>query len=214
MTAHRIARPAPKPQADLARTPAGAPEARQKFSDLLRQRRESLVPLLDQVPPIEAVECRDDSQSRADDEPVPPPEASPPPPPVHVHGRVPAPPPSPILPAPTPLEGATATRAVEAVAPVDLQGQQLVARVADTIAGFCNERAVSESEGWQVRMALRPDVLPSTTLSLAISPHWLNLRFDIGDPQTRRLVCEHQIELARMLSETLECRREIDITFD
>lgn len=100
------------------------------------------------------------------------------------------------------------------VAAADPAAERMVGRVAQTIASFCNDGAVSESEGWQVRMLLRPEVLPSTTLHLSISPHTLNLRFAIADPQARHIVCSHQQGLVQMLGESLSRPRDIQIAFD
>jgi type III secretion control protein HpaP len=90
----------------------------------------------------------------------------------------------------------------------------LVASVGRTIARFCNERAVNESEGWQVRIPLRPEMLPATTLDLRVSPHWLQLRFETEDARSRDLVLRHRDALGRMLDEALQRRREIAITVD
>ncbi len=83
-----------------------------------------------------------------------------------------------------------------------------------TIAGFCNERAVSDSEGWNVRIELRPDVLANTTLDLAVSAHWLQLRFQAGNAASRRLLSEHEATLRRQLADALDRSREIAITID
>ena len=86
--------------------------------------------------------------------------------------------------------------------------------VADTIAGFCNERAVSDSEGWQVRIVLREDVLPATTLELGVSPHWLQVRFLTGDAAARRLLYEHRDALRTLLAAAQSKAREIAIELD
>ncbi len=86
--------------------------------------------------------------------------------------------------------------------------------VARTIAGFCNERTVGDSEGWSVRIALRADVLEQTTLELSISSCWLQLRFQTVDPESRRLILNHQDELRDQLARKLLRRRDIVITLD
>lgn len=86
--------------------------------------------------------------------------------------------------------------------------------LAATIAGFCNERAVSDSEGWNVRIALRPDVVPDTTLDLAVSAHWLQLRFHAGQPASRRLLYEHETSLREQLAHALARSRDIAIDID
>ena len=90
----------------------------------------------------------------------------------------------------------------------------LLASVAQTIAGFCNERAVDDSEGWNVRMPLRPDLLEDTTLELAISSYWLQLRFLTADARSRRLISQHQDALRGLLRRLLKRQREISIAID
>jgi hypothetical protein len=90
----------------------------------------------------------------------------------------------------------------------------LLASIAQTIAGFCNERAVDDSEGWNVRMPLRPDLLEDTTLELAISSYWLQLRFVSADARSRRLISQHQDALRGLLARTLKRQREISIAID
>jgi type III secretion control protein HpaP len=90
----------------------------------------------------------------------------------------------------------------------------LLASVAQTIAGFCNERAVDDSEGWNVRMPLRPDLFEDTTLELAISSSWLQLRFVTADARSRRLISQHQDALHSLLARLLRRQREISIAID
>jgi len=87
----------------------------------------------------------------------------------------------------------------------------LLASVAHTIAGFCNERAVDDSEGWNVRIPLRPDVLEGTTLELAISSYWLQLRFLTTEPRSRRLISQHEDALCGLLTGLLNRQRDISI---
>jgi type III secretion control protein HpaP len=86
--------------------------------------------------------------------------------------------------------------------------------LAHTIAGFCNDRAVSGVEGWQVQMDLRADLVADTTLHLALSPHWLTLRFQARDARSHDLLFKGRDELARLLESTIAPRREIAISFD
>lgn len=90
----------------------------------------------------------------------------------------------------------------------------VVAAIAQTISRFCNDRAVDDSEGWQVRMPLRPDVLPDTTLALSVSSYWLQLRFETTDSKSRDLLFAHRDALATALEESLNRRREVAITID
>jgi len=104
-------------------------------------------------------------------------------------------------------EGARVAAArVEAAGPVE--------SIAHTIAGFCNERAVADSEGWSVRIALRPDVIESTTLEMTVSSHWLQLRFTTGSERSRRLLCEQEPELRRQLAASLDRQREIAVAIE
>jgi hypothetical protein len=103
-----------------------------------------------------------------------------------------------------------AARVARAAAPT----HPVVAAIAQTISRFCNERAVDDSEGWQVRMPLRPDVLPDTTLALSISSYWLQLRFETTESKSRDLLFAHRDALATVLEESLNRRREVAITID
>lgn len=94
------------------------------------------------------------------------------------------------------------------------QAPPQIRSLASTIAGFCNERAVSDSEGWNVRIQLRPDVVADTTLDLTVSAHWLQLRFHAGQPASRRLLYENETSLREQLSQCLDRSREIAIDID
>lgn len=86
--------------------------------------------------------------------------------------------------------------------------------LARTISQFCNEPAVDDSEGWHVRMPLRADVLPETTLDLSISSYWLQLRFETTSVASRELVLTHRAALVTLLESNLNRRREIAISVD
>ena len=96
----------------------------------------------------------------------------------------------------------------------DAPAHPVVRYLGDTVAAFCNEPAVSDGEGWEVRMPLRQDVLPATTLQLVISAHWLQLRFEVHDVRSRDLICTHRDALALALERQLRRSREISITID
>ena len=83
--------------------------------------------------------------------------------------------------------------------------------VADVVARFCNEHAVDHSEGWSVRMPLRADVLPDTTLELTLSTHALHLRFVTGSAQARSHIASDQQRLHDRLAQLLCRRRDISI---
>jgi type III secretion control protein HpaP len=110
------------------------------------------------------------------------------------------------------LERASGGALVAAAADAPLH--PLVASIGQTVARFCNERAVSESEGWQVRIPLREDVLPDTTLHLALSSYWLQLRFETRSQMARDLLLIHRGALARTLEDALHRRREVAIEID
>lgn len=90
----------------------------------------------------------------------------------------------------------------------------LVAAIADTVARFCNEPAVDHSEGWNVRMPLRDDVLPSTTLDLSVSSCWLQLRFETSSAAARELLFLHRAALVDLLATALNRQRDIAISID
>jgi len=90
----------------------------------------------------------------------------------------------------------------------------VVASIAQTVAGFCNEPAVDQSEGWSVRMPLREDVLPSTTLALTLSSCWLQLRFETTSDAARDLLLIHRDALSDRLATTLSRQRDIAISID
>ena len=93
------------------------------------------------------------------------------------------------------------------------QAHPLVASIAQTVARFCNESAVDNSEGWSVRMPLRDDVLPSTTLDLTVSSCWLQLRFETSSDSARDLLFLHRAALSDLLATALNRQRDIAITF-
>ena len=90
----------------------------------------------------------------------------------------------------------------------------LVASIAQTVARFCNEPQVDDSEGWRVRMPLRGDVLPSTTLDLGVSSCWLQLRFETSSDSARDLLFLHRAALSDLLATALNRQRDIAITID
>jgi hypothetical protein len=86
--------------------------------------------------------------------------------------------------------------------------------VAGTVTEFCNQRGVGGAEGWSVKLPLRPDILPSTTLELSLSSHWLALRFVTADASSRGLLCQHEQPLRDLLAQGLKSQREISITVE
>jgi type III secretion control protein HpaP len=92
--------------------------------------------------------------------------------------------------------------------------QSQIERLAAAIADLCNDPAVAETGEWSVSLALRPDLLPRTTLMAAVSAHCLRLRFISDDPAARDLLLKRRDELHRLLDESLNRRLEISITLD
>ena len=119
--------------------------------------------------------------------------------------------------APTPAMLDTLLRppAVDRARRVDSAGTHpVVASIAGTVARFCNEPAVDHSEGWSVRMPLRDDVLPGTTLDLTISSCWLQLRFETRSDSARDLLFVHRAALTDLLATALNRQRDIAITIE
>jgi Type III secretion protein (HpaP) len=86
--------------------------------------------------------------------------------------------------------------------------------VAQAVSRFCNDPAVGQSDGWQISLALDPDVLRDTKLDVSLSRQWLVLRFSIGDEHTKSVVSGHQVLLEKLLGEAVVPRREISISID
>jgi type III secretion control protein HpaP len=96
----------------------------------------------------------------------------------------------------------------------DPRGHHIVNYVAATVSNFCNDPAVRSSDGWAVRLALNSTILPATTLHLRLSLHWLLLRFDCGDAQSRQVIALHHGTLQSALEDALVPRREVSIDLD
>ena len=202
------ARPAEGPGA--ARQ-AGGGDLRPRFSELLRQRK-TAEPLAGDDRPLpgaafDPVEPVSEEAAQPGEEGAVPAEVEPAPVLAQAQAQDLA---APDL---APGEPAHAPQA-QAAARLSPAEQQQLGRMVDVVARFCNDRAVSDSEGWQVQIELRPDVLPATCLSLSISPLWLCLRFAIRDDRSRQLIMTHRQALADQLEDALVRRREISIGFD
>lgn len=111
-------------------------------------------------------------------------------------------------------EIAAATGAGAVLAAQRRHDRELAQYLAQTVTRFCNDPAVAHGPGWQVRLVLDPEILPDTTLELALSPLWLSLRFASGHARARHLVSSHQHLLQHLLETTLVPRREIAIHLD
>lgn len=112
------------------------------------------------------------------------------------------------------IHPALATKPIPASQISDPLDHQLIEYIATTVTRFCNESAVLDGDGWQIRIALRADILPATTLHLSLSPHWLLLRFETSDERSRHLLSVHQETLKTSLDVALVPRRDVSITCD
>lgn len=113
----------------------------------------------------------------------------------------------PAAPAPTATPEAAALQA-------DVNGGAVVRYLASTVVDFCNDPAVQDGDGWSVRMSLNETVLPSTTLHLSLSRHWLLLRFECDDLGAKRAVSLHREALQVALEQAVSPRREVSIDID
>lgn len=108
------------------------------------------------------------------------------------------------------LPGACEVGAVQ----VDAPGASVVRYLAATVADFCNHPAVHAGDGWTVRLVLNENILPSTTLHLSLSLHWLLLRFDCGDAQSKGVISAHCSTLQSALEDAVSPRRDVSIDID
>ena len=97
---------------------------------------------------------------------------------------------------------------------VDAPGASVVRYLAATVADFCNHPAVHAGDGWTVRLVLNENILPSTTLHLSLSLHWLLLRFDCGDAQSKEVISAHCSALRSVLEDAVSPRRDVSIDID
>lgn len=219
-----------RPRSDASTRPAeAAPKLR--FSDLLKSRRAP-------TPPAEPLRAAFASELETDnveadvlaeesttpderDNPAPLPS-----PPALAQALIDTPTPDPgmseewlesLIPKPEELEEMLAggrrvarAQAVKAAA----MAHPSVASIAQTISRFCNDPAVADSEGWQVSMPMRKDVLPETVLQLSVSPYWLQLRFETTDVSSRDLLFANRDSLNLLLEDSLNRRRDIAIVID
>ncbi len=99
-------------------------------------------------------------------------------------------------------------------AQADPHGRLIIDYVAATICNFCNDKDVQATDGWTVRLSLDESILTSTTVHLNLSLHWLLLRFDCGDAQSRQVIAQHRGALQTALEEAIVPRREVSIDLD
>ncbi len=115
------------------------------------------------------------------------------------------------------VDAAAAAAAAASAMPVDAAARPVVDAaqyVAQAVSRFCNDPAVSQSDGWQVSLELDADVLRDTKLDVSLSRQWLVLRFRIGDEHTKSVVSQHQVLLEKLLDEAVVPKREISISID
>lgn len=99
-------------------------------------------------------------------------------------------------------------------AQADPNGRLIIDYVAATISNFCNDKDVQATDGWTVRLLLDESILASTTVHLSLSLHWIVLRFDCGDAQSRQVIAQHCGALQTALEEAIVPRREVSIDLD
>ena len=99
-------------------------------------------------------------------------------------------------------------------AQADPNGRRVIEYVAATISNFCNDKDVQSTDGWTVRLLLDESILASTTVHLSLSLHWIVLRFDCGDAQSRQVIAQHCGALQTALEEAIVPRREVSIDLD
>lgn len=81
---------------------------------------------------------------------------------------------------------------------------ELATSLANEVAAFCADPAVSGSGNWDVQMPLDKTILPDTTLYLSLSPFRLSLRFDTSNIETRTLLLHHSTMLEREIDALLK----------
>ncbi|AIO69969.1 type III secretion system protein SctP [Burkholderia oklahomensis] len=80
---------------------------------------------------------------------------------------------------------------------------RVVGMLAREIGAFCGDRAIASAGNWEVQLTLDPELLPHTTLFLALSRFDIRLRFDVSDRETRDLLLAHSAQLERELDKVM-----------
>ncbi|MPV67770.1 type III secretion system protein SctP [Burkholderia sp. BE17] len=80
---------------------------------------------------------------------------------------------------------------------------QIVGMLSREIGAFCGDSAIVSAGNWEVQMTLDPELLPHTTLHVALSRFNIRLRFDVPDRETRDLLLTHSDLLERELDKVV-----------
>ncbi|WP_423760239.1 type III secretion system protein SctP [Burkholderia sp. NLJ2] len=71
------------------------------------------------------------------------------------------------------------------------------------IGAFCSDSAIVSAGNWEVQVPLDPELLPHTTLHVALSRFNIRIRFDVPDGETRDLLLKHSVLLERELDKVM-----------
>ncbi|MGU7843994.1 type III secretion system protein SctP [Burkholderia sp. AW33-5] len=85
---------------------------------------------------------------------------------------------------------------------------QIAGMLSREIGAFCGDSAIVSAGNWEVQMTLDPELLPHTTLHVAVSRFTIRLRFDVSDRETRDLLLTHSNLLERELDKVMRSRGE------
>ncbi|MCU9952149.1 MULTISPECIES: type III secretion system protein SctP [Burkholderia] len=80
---------------------------------------------------------------------------------------------------------------------------QIVSLLTREIGTFCSDRAIVSAGNWEVQVPLDPELLPHTTLHVALSRFNIRIRFDVPDGETRDLLLKHSVLLERELDKVM-----------
>ncbi|APF95256.1 type III secretion system protein SctP [Burkholderia pseudomallei] len=82
---------------------------------------------------------------------------------------------------------------------------RIVGMLAREIGAFCSDGAIVCAGNWEAQLTLDPELLPRTTLHVALSRFIIRIRFDVPDGETRDLLLTHRSLLERELDEVMRC---------
>ncbi|ONB87858.1 type III secretion protein [Burkholderia pseudomallei] len=82
---------------------------------------------------------------------------------------------------------------------------RIVGMLAREIGAFCSDGSIVCAGNWEAQLTLDPELLPRTTLHVALSRFIIRIRFDVPDGETRDLLLTHRSLLERELDEVMRC---------
>lgn len=203
--------------------PSGAPAGEETigfFASLLGRMRSRWAAEAQQPPGAFETTVDDGlAPHRLGDDRVDPPPAVPATRPLLEPGAPPAPPLRPPPPPSardvrSPVDGVTPSAAAAPTQAVSTKAQELVEHLAVSVRDFCNDGATQGREGWTIRLELNPEVLPSTSLEMDLSPQWLLLRFSPRDPDCRALISQGVEQLQGILAEVVNPKRNVVVSVE